>query len=147
MSLQERIEADIKEAMRAKDAVRRDTLRMVLADLKNKRIELGEDLDEAAEVAVVKRAVGQRVEAADQYEKGGRADLVEKERAEIAVIEGYLPRMLSEDETRTLVQAVVEELGLASKKDMGALMKTVMARHRSELDGKLVQKVAAELLA
>lgn len=147
MSLWETIEADLKQAMRDKNVVARDTLRMVLADLKNKRIEVGEDLDDAAQLAVVKRAVKTRLESAEQYDKAGRDDLAAKERSEIEVVEGYLPKMMDEETTRALVRDVVEELGLQSKKDMGALMKTLMSRHKSELDGKTVQKVASEILS
>jgi hypothetical protein len=147
MSLWEQVETDLKVAMRAKDELARDTLRMVLADLKNKRIALGEDLDDNAELGVLKRAVKTRIESAEVYEKADRQDLAKKERAEIAVLEGYLPKMLSEDETRTLVEKTVAELGISSKKDMGSLMKALMARHKSEVDGKTVQKVAGEFLS
>lgn len=147
MSLQARIEADMKQAMRDKEVLARDTLRMVLSDLKNKRIELGRDLEEEDELQVVKRAVKTRTESAEQYDAAGRAELADKERGEIAVLEGYLPRTLDEDATRALVKDTVAELGLTSKKDMGALMKTLMARHKGEIDGKTVQKVAGELLA
>jgi len=147
MSLKDQVEADLKDAMRAKNELARDTLRMALADLKNKRIELGEDLDEATELAVLKRAVKTRIESAELYEKAAREDLAQKERAEIGVLEGYLPKTLSEEQTRELVKETIEELGLSSKKDMGALMKALMARHKSEVDGKTVQKVAGEFLS
>lgn len=146
MSLQQQIETDLKQAMRDKNVIARDTLRMVLSDLKNKRIELGKDLDAEAELAVVKRAVKTRTESAEQYEQAGREDLSQRERAEIVVVEGYLPKTLGEEQTRELVRETVAELGITSKKDMGALMKTLMARHKSELDGKTVQKIAGELL-
>ena len=147
MTLRERIEADIKEAMKSGETVTRDTLRMVLSALKNKRIEKGDELDEGAELAVLSTAVKSRQDSADQYDKAGREDLRDKERAEIAVIQKYLPKMLGEEETRALVERTVGELGLSSKKEIGRLMKAVMAEHRGAVDGKVVQRIAGELLA
>jgi uncharacterized protein len=146
-SLRERIEADLKQAMRAKDDLARDTLRMALSDLKNKRIEVGAELDQEIELSVLRRCVKTRQESVEQYAKAGREDLAEKERAEIRVLEGYLPRVLSEERTRELVQALIDELGVTSKKDVGALMKALMTRHRGEVDGKVAQRVAGEILA
>lgn len=146
MVLKERIEQDLKDAMRGGDTLTRDTLRMVLAALKYKRIDVGADLDEAQELDVLGQAVKSREDSAEQYARAGRADLEQKERAEIEVVQRYLPRRLSEDETRGIVQRLVAELGLESKKELGVLMKAVMARHRSQVDGKLVQRLAAELL-
>lgn len=147
MTLQERIDADLKQAMRDGDAVKRDTLRMVIAALKNKRIELGEDLDEAGTLAVIQSAAKSRLDSAEQYESAGRPELAEKERAEIAIIQDYLPKQLDEGEVRTIVETKIAELELASKKDMGRLMKAVMADHKGKVDGKLVQRLAGELLA
>lgn len=147
MALREKIETDLKQAMRDKDAIARETLRMVLADLKNKRIELGQDLGPDEELAVLRRAVKTRQDSVEQYGKAGRTDLVDKESAEIRVLEGYLPRTLDEAQTRELVAALVAELGISSRKDVGVLMKAIMARHKGEVEGKLVNKVASELLS
>jgi uncharacterized protein YqeY len=147
MSLRERVEVDMKQAMRDQNAIARDTLRMTLSSLKNRRIELGRDLEEAEEQAVISKAVKSRQESAEQFTSAGRAELAEKERAEMAVLEGYLPEGLSEDETRGIVKGIIEELGLSSKQDIGAVMKTVMARHRGSVDGKAVQQIAGEILS
>lgn len=147
MTLQDRIEADLKDAMRAGEATKRDTLRMILAALKNKRIEVGADLDDAAQLAVLTSAAKTRTDSAQQYDDAGRPELAEKERAEIAIIQDYLPRQLDEGEVRAIVEAKIAELELASKKDMGRLMKAVMADHKGTVDGKLVQRLAGELLA
>lgn len=147
MNLQERIETDLKDAMRSGEAFRRDTLRMLLAALKNKRIELGADLDEPAQLAVLSSAAKTRADSAAQYDEAGRPELAEKERAEIEFIQVYLPRQLDEEEVRKLVETKVSELGISSKKDMGQLMKAVMADHKGRVDGKLVQRFAGELLA
>lgn len=147
MNPQERIEADLKDAMRSGEAFKRDTLRMVLAALKNKRIEAGKDLDTAAQLAVISSAAKTRADSASQYEEAGRPELAKKEREEIEFIQIYLPRQLDESEVRAIVEGKVTELGISSKKDMGQLMKAVMADHKGKLDGKLVQRLAGELLA
>ncbi len=148
MSVQAKIETDLKQAMRDRNEVTRDTLRMVLNDLKKKQAELSkDDLSPDEELAVLQRAVKTRNESVDQYDKAGRTDLSAKERAEIAVVQAYLPQMMSEEETREVVRATVEELGITSKKDVGALMKPLMARHKGRIDGKLVQRIASEILS
>lgn len=146
MSLAERIRTDLVQAMRDGDALRRDTLRMVLSSLKNRRIEAGEELDETQVQAVLSGAVKSRKDSAEQFDQAQRPELAEKERSEIALIEIYLPAQLSEDETRALVVAKVAELELTTKSQLGHLMKAVMAEHRGEVDGKTVQRLAAELL-
>ncbi len=146
MSLAERIQTDLVQAMRDGDALRRDTLRMVLSSLKNRRIEAGEELDETQVQAVLSGAVKSRKDSAEQFDQAQRPELAEKERSEIALIEIYLPAQLSEDETRALVVAKVAELELTTKSQLGQLMKAVMAEHRGEVDGKTVQRLAAELL-
>ena len=146
MTLEQRIHDDLKDAMRAGETVTRDTLRMVIAALKNRRIERGEELDDEATLAVLASAVKSREDSATQYEEAGRSELAEKERAEIAVIRGYLPAKLDEAATRALVESKVQELGIESKKDIGRLMKAIMAEHKQSVDGKLVQRFAAEFL-
>lgn len=146
MSLLDKLNADLKDAMRSKDLVVRDTLRMVIAGTKNLRIELGRELTDEDVVTILKRGVKTRKDSLEQYEKAGRADLAATEEAELEVLAGYLPKALSEDETRAIVEALIAELGLESKRDMGTLMKTVMARHGASVDGKLVSRFAGELL-
>lgn len=146
MSLQERIEGDVKDAMRNKDVLRRDTLRMLVSALKNQRIDKGEDLAESDEIAVIQKAHKSRMDAAEQYENADRPELAEKEKAEAAIIEGYLPQQLNEDEVRSLVQRLISELGISDKKEIGKLMKAVMADYKGQVDGKLVQRFAGELL-
>ena len=156
MTLEQRLNDDVKQAMRDKNEVARDTLRMVLASLKNRVVELrterGSDAGETAltdddVLAVLAKAVKSRKESVVEYEKAGREELAAKERAEIAVIEGYLPKQLDADETRNIVSGLIDELGISSKKDIGQLMKAVMAKHKGTIDGKLVQQVASELLS
>jgi len=146
MALKDRILEDLKTAMREKDEVARDALRMVRSEIGNKEVEVGRDLNEAEEVAVLKKAVKSRQETIEQYEQGGRADAAEREKREIAIIEQYLPKQLSEDETRAALVEIKDELGLSGKKDMGQLMKELKARHGGAVDGKTASKLAQEVL-
>jgi uncharacterized protein YqeY len=146
MELLERLQADVKEAMRARDDVARDALRMVVAAVKAREIDSDQALTDEDVLGVVRHAVKTRTESAEQFEAAGRAELAAKERREIEVLSRYLPRQLSEDETRARVEGAIAETGAASKRDLGKVMKAVMAGHRGEVDGKLVQRLAAELL-
>jgi len=146
MSLTEKLQSDMKDAMRAKDVLTRDTLRMALSALKNRVIEEGGELSEADELSVVARCVKTRQDSATQYTDAGRQDLADTELAEIKVLEGYLPQQMGEDETRALIERLVGELGISSKRDIGQLMKAVMAGYKGQVDGKLVQRFAGELL-
>lgn len=147
MSLIEQLTSDVKDAMRAGETLRRDTLRMTLAAMKNRRIETGQDLDEDQQLAVLLSAVKSRTDSVTQYEANDRQDLADQERAEIEVLQGYLPKQLSEEETAEIVRAKIGELGLTSKSEMGQVMKAIMADHKGALDGKLVQRLAAQELA
>jgi len=146
MSLQDQLDADLKTAMRAKDDLSRGVLRMILADLKNRKIEEQRELTDDDVVAVLKRGVKTRKDSIAQYESGGRPELAAQEEAEIAVLAKYLPQELSEDETRAIVAAKIAELGIESKRDMGQLMKAVLAEHGDVVDGKTVSRFAGELL-
>ena len=142
----EQLQRDLKVAMKQGDEIGRATLRLSITALHNRRIELGEDLDEGEELAVLAKEVKKRQDAAEQYEKAGREDLASRERAEIEVVQRYLPQGLSEEETRELVRSTIESLGISSPKEIGRLMKAVMQEHRGKVDGKLVQRFGRELL-
>lgn len=146
MSLEGRISDDVKQAMRDKNAVARDTLRMVQSDLKNRRIELQKDLVDDDVLAILARNVKTRLDSVTQYEAAERPELAAKERAEIAVIEGYLPEKMSDDDARAAVQSAITESGAASMKDMGLVMKVLMAKHKGLIDGKTAQGLVKELL-
>ncbi len=138
MALLDTINVDLKKAMLAKDAITRDTLRMLKSELLT--------LEDPDETLVLARGVKSRREAAASYREGGRDDLANKEEAEIAVIERYLPKQLNEAEARSAIEAIVAELGVSSKKDLGKVMQAVMAKHRGEIDGKLASSIAGQLL-
>jgi uncharacterized protein YqeY len=139
MSLSRQIDEDLKEAMRAKDSARLSVLRMLKAALKNAAIEkVGADgeLSNADATAVIRKQVKQRQDSIESFEKGGRAELAEKERAEMAVLNGYLPQAMSGDELRKLVAETIAETGAASRAQMGAVMKALGPKVAGRADGK-----------
>ena len=146
MSLLETIMKDLKDAMRAKDLVARDTLRMLKSQLTEAEMAKGAALGKDDELQVLSRAVKTRKESAAQYVEGGRQELADKENAEIAVVQRYLPQPMSEGEAREAIRGLAEELGITTKKDMGTLMQAVMGRYRGQLDGKTASRLAAEVL-
>jgi uncharacterized protein YqeY len=146
MSLKARLEADLKQAMLQKNETVRDTLRLLLSEFKRIEVQEGRTLTPEIEQDVLLKAVKQRQQSIAEFDKAARGDLSQKERAEQAVIQGYLPKSLSEAETRALIEAAIAELKLTSKKDIGQLMKPLMSRYKGQIDGKLVQRIAGELL-
>jgi uncharacterized protein YqeY len=147
MSLKERITGDMTAAMKSKDASRLSTLRMVKAAVQNREIEKGGELTEEELAKALQSLVKQRRDSVEQYEKAGRAELAEKERAEIAVIEEYLPRAASREEIERAVEEAVAETGASSPKEMGAVMKAALARLAGRnADGKTVSEVVKSKL-
>lgn len=149
MTLQEQIRADLKNAMRSGDALRRDVLRMLESAVKNVAIEKKlerESVDDGIVQDVIRRSVKQRRDSVEQYTQGGRADLAEKELQEIAVLQQYLPQALSEDELRTLVSKAVEESGVIAMSDFGKAMGKAMQAVSGRAEGDAVKKVVQELL-
>lgn len=139
MSLRDRLTEDLKLAMKARDQLRMDVIRMIKAAVMNKEVEMKKDLDDAEMSRIMTTMIKQRKEAVEQFEKGNRAELAAKERQEISIIESYLPRALSPEELAQTVDAVIRETGAASAKDMGTVMKAVMARLAGQpVDGKQV---------
>lgn len=128
MSLKERIVADMTASMKARDAARTSTLRMVKAFVMNREIEKGGVLDDEEMRGALQSLVKQRRDSVEQYEKAGREDLAAKERAELEVIEGYLPQAASREEIERAVESAVEETGATSMREMGQVMKAVQAR-------------------
>ena len=144
--MQARIEGDLKAAMKSGDKRRVATLRLVLAGLKNEKIQAQRALTDEEVEAVLRRAVKQRKDSIEQYGKGGRQDLVDAETEELAIIEGYLPKGLTDAEVERELKAVIAEKGLSSSKDVGLAMKELMARHKGRVDGKKAQEIARRLL-
>ncbi len=144
---QEKIEADIKEAMKARDNVRLGTLRMVLTQIKNDTIAKGEELTDEAFLAVVRKQIKQRQEAASQYKKGGREELAAKEEAEIAFLEPYLPAQVPEAEVREAVAAFISENGLEGMQSMGRVMGAMKKRFGATADAGMISGIAKEILS
>ena len=149
MSLEQQLSADIATAMRAKDAPRLTALRMLKAALMNKSVEKSRALETGEELQVVSMLVKQRRDSIEQFTKGGRTDLADKERAEIAILETYLPPSVSVEEIDQAVAHAVAETGASGPKDMGKVMKAVMAALTGKtVDGKTVnERVRARLNA
>lgn len=139
MSLHDRLTEDLKLAMRSRDQLRMDVIRMIKAAVLNKEVEMKRDLDDAEMSRVMTTLIKQRRESIEQFEKAKRMELAEKERQEIAIIEAYLPHPPSAQELERLIDSAIIETGARSLKEMGVVMKTVMARLAGQIiDGKQV---------
>lgn len=144
---QQRIEADVKTAMKSGEKEKLSTLRMLLTEIKNERIRRGSDVDEAGFVSLVRKAIKQREEAASQYRNGGREELAAKEESELKILSGYLPAQVDEGQIRAAVEEVVAAKGLSGPAAMGPIMKEVLARFGSSADGATINRIAREVLA
>jgi uncharacterized protein YqeY len=148
MTLEEKIKSDLTDAMKAKDATRLSTLRMVKANLMNRRIDKGSDLTDEDVTKALQSLVKQRRDSIEQYEKAGRPELADKESAEISHIEIYLPQAATAEEINAAVAAVVTETGASSMKDMGGVMKAVMVKLQGKTaDGKMVSEAVKAKLS
>ena len=142
-----KIDSDMKDAMRAKDATRLSTLRMLKSAIEYYKIEKKQEkLADADVVVVIKKQIKRRQDSIDGFEKGGRADLVEKEKAELAVLKSYLPEELSPAEIEGIVKATIAELGATTKADKGKVMKAVQAKAAGRADNRLVSQTVSALL-
>lgn len=148
MSLYDRLTEDLKLAMKSRDQLRMDVIRMIKAAVLNKEVELKRDLDDAEMSRVMTTLVKQRRESVEQFEKAQRQELAAKERQEIKIIESYLPKPLSPEELETLVTSVIADTGSRSMKEMGAVMKAVMARLEGQtVDGKRISELVKHKLS
>jgi uncharacterized protein len=145
-SPQPRLEADVKEAMKAGDKERLSTLRLLLAAVKNERIARGSEVDEAAFASITRKAIKQREEAAEQYRKGDRPELAEKEEREGKLLAVYLPAQIGEGQIRAAIETLVTERSLAGNAAMGQIMKEMIARFGAAADGAVISRVAREIL-
>jgi uncharacterized protein YqeY len=149
MMLQERIDSDLKEAMRAKEATKLGVLRMLKSALKYATIEksgVDADLSEAEAIQVIRKQVKQRQDSIESFEKGGRPELVAKEKEELSVLNAYLPQAMSQNELSQIVRETIAAVGATSKAQMGAVMKAAQAKADGRVDGKtLSQEVQKQL--
>src|SRR5690348_2574363 len=141
MSISEQIQKDMTDAMKTRDERRLSTLRLVRTALKNKEIDKRAPLDDKDALAVLGTMIKQRKDSIEQFARGGRQDLVDKEAAEVTLIETYMPKAVGEDEITATVRSVIAEMGSPTMKDMGTVMKNVMAKFAgARVDGKVVSE-------
>ena len=138
MALKEQLDADLKAAMRDKDALRLSVIRMLKSAVKYREIELMKPLDDAGVLGVIASLLKQRRDSVEQYKAGNRQDLVEKEEAEIAILQGWLPQQLTADELRAKVDEAIAKTSAQGPKDMGAVMKALMPEVQGKAEGKAV---------
>jgi uncharacterized protein YqeY len=147
MALKERLDQDMKSAMREKAQLKLDTIRMVKSAIKYREIELMKPLDDAGIEGVVANEIKRRRDSVEQYKAGNRQDLADKEAAEIAILQAYLPQQLTEAELRAKVDEAVKKVGAQGPKDMGAVMKALMPEVQGRAEGKLVSELVKARLS
>jgi uncharacterized protein YqeY len=144
---QQRIEADVKTAMKSGEKEKLSTLRMLLTEIKNERIRRGDEVDEAGFISLVRKSLKQREDSVSQFRAGGREALAAKEEAEIVVLNAYLPAQVDERQIRAAVQEIVDAQGLSGPAAMGPIMKGVIARFGTSADNATISRIAREVLA
>jgi uncharacterized protein YqeY len=147
MTLKQQLQDDLKRAMRERDEVRKRTLRMALAAIKNKEVEVQRELDDADVAAILQKEAKQRHETLDELRQVERPDLVAAEQAELDVLTEYLPRQLGQDEIAALARQVISDLNATGPRQMGQVMGVLMPQLKGQADGKLVSQVVRELLS
>ena len=148
MSLLERLNNDMKQAMKNKEKDKLSVIRMVKASLQNEAIKLGtKELSEDAELTVLSREVKQRKDSLHEFDKAGRQDLVDKLHTELSIVELYLPKQLSEEELSEIVKDTIAEVGAKSKAEMGKVMSAIMPKVKGKADGSLVNKFVQQHLS
>ena len=141
-----RIESDLKTSMKSGDKARVSTLRLLLSALKNEKIQAHRELTDEEIEAVIRRGAKQRKDSIEQYGRGGRADLVAAETAELEILEAYLPQGLTDADLESAVKTIISDRSLTSKKEVGAVMKELVARYKGRVDGRKAQEIAQRLL-
>lgn len=146
MSLKEQLRADMASAMRGGDNDKRNTLRMLLAAIKQTEVDDRVTLDDTGVQSVLSKQAKQRRESIADYEKAGRTEMAANEQMELAIIESYLPQMMSREEVTALAEAVIAKLGVSDAKSMGQVMGRLMPQVKGKADGRIVNEVVRELL-
>jgi uncharacterized protein len=147
MSLKEQIQTQMIEAMKARDAIKTGTLRMLKAEIiKFETSGSGKELTDEVVISIIQKQVKQRKDASKQYREGNRPELADKEDAEAKILEKYLPEQMSEDEVRAIISATITEVGATSKADLGKVMRAIMPKVKGKADGKLINRIVQELL-
>jgi uncharacterized protein YqeY len=147
MVLREKLDEDLKSAMRAKDSLRMNTVRALKSAIKYREIELMKPLDDAGILGVMATEIKRRRDSVEQYRAGNRADLADKEEAEIKILQEFLPQQLTQEEVEAKVAEVVARVGAQGPKDMGAVMKALLPEVQGRADGKVVSELVKRRLA
>ncbi|TSB46765.1 GatB/YqeY domain-containing protein [Alkalicoccobacillus porphyridii] len=147
MSLLDRLNQDMKLAMKNKNKVELSVIRMVKASIQNEQIKAGRELSDEDHLTVLNRELKQRKDSLHEFEQAGRDDLVERQREEIEVLHTYMPEQLSEEEVRKLVAETIDETGAQKKSDMGKVMSAIMPKVKGKADGSVVNRLVQELLS
>ena len=146
ISLKERLDVDLKDAMRSKDSIRRTVLRTIISEIRNAEIAKQEALDDEGVLVVMTKQAQQRRDSIEAFKSASRSDLVESESAELKIISGYLPEQLSEDEIEVVITEVISQVEAKGSSDMGKVMKEIMQRVRGRADGKMVSAIVTSRL-
>jgi len=147
MSLEERLLEEMKQAMKSNDKLRLSTIRMIRSALKNKEIELRKSLEDEEVAKVIQAMVRKGEESVEQFQIGGRTDLVDKEKKEIEILKSFLPQPLSQEEILQIIDQSIQETQASSPKDIGRVMKSVMPKIGGKADGKLINQLVKERLS
>lgn len=147
MSLLERLNSDIKQAMKNKEKDKLSVIRMIKASIQNEALKSGKEISEEEELTVLSREVKQRKDSLHEFDKAGREDLVEKIRTELQYVELYMPKQLSEEEVSEIVKQAISETGASSKAEMGKVMAVIMPKVKGKADGSLVNKLVQQHLS
>ena len=146
ISLKERLDGDLKDAMRNKDSIRRTVLRTIISEIRNAEIAKQEALNDEGVLVVMTKQAQQRRDSIEAFKSASRSDLVESESAELKIISGYLPEQLSEDEIEVVITEVISQVEAKGSSDMGKVMKEIMQRVRGRADGKMVSAIVTSRL-
>ena len=148
MTLEERLDADLKKAMKARAEIKVSTLRMLRAGMKNLAIEKKtEKLEDKDVMGIIAKQIKQHRDSIEGFTKGNRQDLVDKEKAELAILESFMPEMMSADELKIIVRSAIEKVGAKGRADMGKVMKAAMEEAKGIVDGKMLSQMVSEELA
>lgn len=146
MSLSDRLNEDMKQAMKSQDKFKLSVIRMVRSTIKNSEIDLKRALDDNEVLDVLTREIKQRKDSLQEFAKAGRDDLADNLRAELVILAEYMPQQLSEEEVKAIVQQTIQQIGASSKADMGKVMTALMPQVKGRADGKLINQLVQQLL-
>lgn len=145
--MQKHIQKEMFQALKDKDPVKKETLRLLLSEMKNEEIKLQKELKEEDIIRIIKHSLKKRQEALELFQQGNRQDLVEKTQKEIKVLEAYLPKQLPKEELEKIVLDTIQEVGATTQRDTGKVIKAILSKYSSRTDGKTIQQIVSSKLA